>query len=108
LLERARIKDCRIKDYAGFAGEVRSEGKMIVVQGLPTKKHWKAQFSTVRTRNGKESIPFAGLEAGDHLITFVGKRKKVTCLVSVWYSLNGWAWQITKITKEEKINQGEK
>ena len=73
---------------------------MIEVEGNPQKKAYKdVQFSTVKTVRGKKSIPFLGLEPGEHVVRFKGKRKTTDCIVKVWLSMYGWAWQIIRDNK---------
>jgi hypothetical protein len=70
---------------------------MIVIEGNPPKKARKdIQFSTVKTRRGVESIPFLGLKPGEYAVKFKGKRKTTVCIVKVWLSMYGWAWQIIR------------
>lgn len=64
---------------------------------LPGKKCFtETQYSIKKRRSGKESIPFLGLDAGEHKVMFHTDTKKSLCLVKVWISPFGWAWRIIK------------
>ena len=71
---------------------------MIEVDGNPPKI-FETQFSTIKRRNGRDSVPFLGLQPGEHLVRFNGKRKKTDCIVKVWLCPYGWAWEIIKKLK---------
>lgn len=62
---------------------------------IPTaNKYREVQFSTVKRRIGKESVPFLGLEAGTHKVKFYNDKKEAVLTVKTWLSMYGWAWQI--------------
>ena len=62
---------------------------------IPTAKKYKqTQFSTVKTRIGKQSVPFLGLEAGIHRVKFYNDKKEALLTVETWLSPYGWAWKI--------------
>lgn len=68
---------------------------------LPGRKYFiETQYSTIKRRSGKESIPFLDLDTGEHKVKFYTKTKQLLCLVEVWISPYGWAWRIIK-----KLNQ---
>jgi hypothetical protein len=70
------------------------------INGLPPKSAFKeAQFSTIKTRRGEESVPFLNLPMGEHEVTFKGKRKVIKCIVKTWLSCYGYAWQVIKEIK---------
>lgn len=73
---------------------------------LPKSKHYKeTQFSTIKCRRGRESVPFLGLSPGTHKVKFVDGDKSKLCLVKVWISLYGDAWQIIKACYLSKFSQ---
>ena len=62
---------------------------------IPTaKKYRDVQFSTVKKRTGKESVPFLGLEAGTHKVKFYNDKAEAALTVKTWLSPYGWAWKI--------------
>ena len=62
---------------------------------IPTAKKYKqTQFSTVKKRSGKESVPFLGLEAGIHRVKFYNDKKEALLTVKTWLSPYGWAWKV--------------
>ena len=87
-MEDAKAHKCR--------GEVNDEHiVMCETPTIPTAKKYKeTQFSTVKRRSGKESVPFLGLEVGEHKVRFYNDRKEATLRVKVWLSPYGWAWKI--------------
>jgi len=67
--------------------------------GLPTKKMYKeTQFSTVKKRTGKESVPFLGLASGTHKVKFYTETKSIIRNVKTWLSPYGYAWIIMSDT----------
>jgi hypothetical protein len=68
---------------------------MIEVDGRPPIKARKeTQFSTVKRRSGRESVPFLGLDSGEHIVRFNHNKGHVDCLIKVWLCPYGWAWKI--------------
>lgn len=62
---------------------------------IPTaKKYREVQFSTVKRRSGRESIPFLGLEAGTYRVRFYNNRKEAVLTIETWLSIYGWAWRV--------------
>ena len=64
---------------------------------FPTKKQFKeTQYSYKKTRNGKESVPFLGLESGEHEIEIINKGKCKRYIIKTWLSIYGFAWIVLK------------
>lgn len=57
-------------------------------------KYREAQFSTVKRRSGKESVPFLDLPAGIHKVKFYNDKREALLTVKTWLSPYGWAWKI--------------
>ena len=69
---------------------------------IPThKKYRDTQFSTVKRRTGKESVPFLGLDTGEHVVKFCNETRSAVLSVKVWISPFGWAWKILHPTKPD-------
>jgi hypothetical protein len=77
---------------------------MITVEtkSLPKKKILDPFYPAIKKRSGKESVPFLGLECGEHEIRFETKTKFLECIVRHWYSIFGYAWEIKTILQEGK------
>ena len=68
---------------------------------LPSKKYYRdTQFSEIKRRDGKESVPFLGLDEGIHEVKFQTSGKGIVAKVKVWLSMYGWAWIIIELSKE--------
>jgi len=67
-----------------------------------TKKQFiDTNFSTIKTRRGKESVPFLGLSPGTYKIKITkdnGKSKIYK--IKTWLSMYGYAWQAVEELKE--------
>jgi len=62
---------------------------------IPTSKKYKdAQFSTIKKRTGRESVPFLGLDAGIYKVKFYNEKREVLLTVKTWLSPYGWAWKV--------------
>lgn len=59
-----------------------------------SKKYKQTQYSTVKTRNGKKSVPFLGLPCGVHTIRFYNDKDEITVKVKTWLSMYGYAWRV--------------
>ena len=81
------------------------EDKVAKVKSLPKQKIMNPYYSTVKTRKGRESVPFLDLEMGYHEIEFRTQTKWSRCLVYCWLSPFGYAWEIQKIFATGKINE---
>jgi len=82
---------------------VENKDQIIVceVPSLPSRKCFTdTQYSFIKRRWGKESVPFMNLSPGKYKILFTTKTKKQLCLVKVWISHFGDAWQILKSLEE--------
>lgn len=67
------------------------------------KAKLNTQFSTKKTRAGKKSVPFLGLNSGNHEVRFVHNKKEYTdCIVKVWLSMFGWAWIVKHEVKNDQ------
>jgi hypothetical protein len=77
---------------------------MVEVEGKPPKKAFHdTQFSSVKRRSGRESVPFLGLEPGEHTVIFKHGKGSTECRIKVWLSMYGWAWKIIKqVTQNER------
>jgi len=71
---------------------------MIEVDGKPTKKQREeTQFSTIKKIRGRRaSVPFLGLESGEHVVRFKHGKTHTDCVIKVWLSMYGWAWIILR------------
>jgi hypothetical protein len=70
---------------------------IIEVKSLPKKKILDPYFPSVKTRKGKESIPFLDLPPGFHDLEFRTKTKYMKCQIKHWSSMYGYAWEIKTI-----------
>tara|TARA_R110000822_G_scaffold32162_1_gene92573 strand:+ start:640 stop:882 length:243 start_codon:yes stop_codon:yes gene_type:complete len=62
---------------------------------IPTAKKYKeTQYSTVKKRTGKESVPFLGLDSGYHSIRFINHHRQATLTIKTWISPYGYAWKV--------------
>ena len=77
--------------------------KIIYNPTLPPNKLRKTRFSTVPTRNGKESIPFCDLDIGIFDIEFRTDIKYMKCSVHHWLSMYGYAWELLDIYETGKL-----
>ena len=64
---------------------------------LPTaKKYRQTQYSTIKRRSGRESVPFLGLDGGLHRVKFWNDKKEVELSIKTWLSPYGYAWRVVK------------
>ena len=79
---------------------------MCPCSSLPSKKEYReTQFSTIKRRTGRESVPFLGLEPGIHLVKFYTEKKSILRYIETWVSMYGDAWIILKkeVKKDELL-----
>lgn len=87
-----------LKETSGLSKSAVEHCVMCNCHGrLPERKFFtETQYSTIKKRSGKESVPFLGLDTGEHKVKFYTETKESLCLVKVWISPYGWAWRILK------------
>jgi len=62
---------------------------------IPTGRKYKnTQFSTIKRRSGRESVPYLGLSAGVHYVRFYNDKRDVVLKIKTWLSPYGWAWKV--------------
>tara|TARA_R110000772_G_scaffold190788_1_gene301603 strand:+ start:279 stop:521 length:243 start_codon:yes stop_codon:yes gene_type:complete len=62
---------------------------------IPTAKKYKeTQYSTVKKRTGRESVPFLWLDSGYHRIRFINHHRQATLIIKTWLSPHGYAWKV--------------
>lgn len=73
---------------------------LVINQNLPKSCFNRVNFSTIKKRSGRESVPFLGLQAGAYIVKFVGARTTKTVEIKIWLSMHGWAWEVIKEKSE--------